>query len=203
MPLSPVQKGAIGQFAFLSTALATGGGEVEAYAPVADNERRDAEIRRHLRSTPGVTVQVKVAFRSTSYGRSRSKYLSIVFNVRDSRLVRDARFFYFFALYDLSELRLHDPCFLIPSDTFHKIGLDGRPRNGVHWFSLRASLDPHSRDKWSGFRVAPSELGSCLLKVVDETSLTVARRPLKSPPDAVWIGRSHRPSANRRRSRAA
>jgi hypothetical protein len=57
MPLSNVQKGAIGQFAFLSTALATGRGDVEAYVPVADNERRDAEIRRHLKSTPGITVR--------------------------------------------------------------------------------------------------------------------------------------------------
>jgi hypothetical protein len=46
VPLTFTQKGAIGQFAFLATALATGKGQVEAYAPVADNEERDAEIRR-------------------------------------------------------------------------------------------------------------------------------------------------------------
>jgi hypothetical protein len=203
MPLSNVQKGAIGQFAFLSTALATGGGEVEAYVPVADNERRDAEIRRHLKSTPGVTVQVKVAFRSMPHGRARTKYLRIVFSVRVGRLIHDARFLYFFAVYDESELRLHDPCFLIPSDIFHKIGRDGRPQNGVQWFSLEANLGPHSRDKWSRFRVSPNELGMRLLEVIDEAPLTAARGSVKLPTDSVWLWRSSRPTASRRRSRAA
>ncbi len=203
MPLSNVQKGAIGQFAFLSTALATGGGEVEAYVPVADNERRDAEIRHHLKSTPGVTVQVKVAFRSASYGRSRSKYLRIVFSVRVERLVHDARFLYFFAVYNAAELRLQDPCFLIPSEIFHKIGRDGRSRNGVQWFSLNANLDPHSSDKWSRFHVAPNELGLRLLEAIDEAPLTAVRRALKSPPDAVLLWRARRPTASRRRGKAA
>ena len=35
MPLSSVQKGAIGQFAFLATAMITGNGQVEAYTPAA------------------------------------------------------------------------------------------------------------------------------------------------------------------------
>jgi hypothetical protein len=203
MPLSNVQKGAIGQFAFLSTALATGGGEVEAYVPVADNERRDAEIRRHLKSTPGVTVQVKVAFRSMPHGQARTKYLRIVFNVRLHRLVHDARFMYFFAVYDASELRLHDPCFLIPSDIFHKIGRGGRPKNGVQWFALMANLDPKARDKWSRFKVAPNVLGKRLLEVIDEAPLTVARNSVKLPPDSVWLWRASRPVAGSRRDRAA
>jgi hypothetical protein len=44
--LSLVQKGAIGQFAFLATALVTGKGMVEVYTPAVDNEGRDAEIRK-------------------------------------------------------------------------------------------------------------------------------------------------------------
>src|SRR5712691_7878148 len=202
MPLSNVQKGAIGQFAFLSTALATGGGEVEAYVPVADNERRDAEIRRHLKSTPGVAVQVKVAFSATHYGGPRSQYLRIVFSVRTKRLESDARFLYFFAVYDLSELRLDDPCFLIPSDVFHKIGRDGRPGKGLLWLSITANLDPKSHDKWSRFRVAPRELGTRLLEVIDNAPLTAARRSLKLPPDSIWLGRARRRTVSGRRRRA-
>ena len=194
MPLSNVQKGAIGQFAFLSTALATGGGEVEAYAPVADNERRDAEIRRHLKSTPGVMVQVKVAFSASVYGGPRSKYLRIVFSVRASRLESDARFWYFFALYDTAELRLHDPCFLIASDAFHKIGRDGKPSKGLHWFSITANLDANSRDKWTRYRVAPKDLGKRLLAIVDNTTITASRRQVTLPPEGIWLSRARRGS---------
>jgi len=203
MPLSNVQKGAVGQFAFLSTALATGGGEVEAYVPVADDERRDAEIRRHMKSTPGVTVQVKVAFKLLPRRRSRSKYLKIGFNVRLKRLEADARFFYFFAYYDSTELRLADPCFLIPSDIFHKTGRDGRPKKGIQWFSILASLEPRSRDKWSRFRVAPKDLGARLLQVIDEAPLTAGRSAVELPADAVWLGRARRPTARSRRARAS
>jgi len=203
MALSNVQKGAVGQFAFLSTALATGGGGVEAYVPVADNERRDAEVRRHLKPTPGITLQVKVAFTASAYGGPRSKYLRIVFSVRDKRLETDARFWYFFALYEASQLRLHDPCFLIPSGVFHKIGRDGRPAKGLHWFSITANLEPHSRDKWSRFRVAPKDLGKRLLEVIDEVPLTSSRKSLKLPPDAIWLARARRSTPVALRHRAA
>ncbi len=196
MALSNVQKGAIGQFTFLSTALATGGGEVEAYVPVADNERRDAEIRHHLKSTPGITVQVKVAFAPSARKRSRSKYLKIDFNIREDRLESDARFIYFFALYEPPELRFADPCFLIPSEIFHKLGREGRAANGLLWFSMLASLDSNSRDKWSRFRVSPKDLGRRLLEVIDEAPLTASRRAAKLPPDAILLVRA-RPAKRR------
>src|SRR5256885_16357475 len=62
MALSSVQKGAIGQYAFLAAALVTGNGLLEIYIPSADNEGRDAEIRKHLKRTPGIGIQIKVAF---------------------------------------------------------------------------------------------------------------------------------------------
>jgi hypothetical protein len=77
MPLSSVQKGAIGQFAFLATAMITGNGQTEAYTPAADNEGRDAKIRRHLKSSPGIGIQIKVTFFTTDEGRSPGPYLTV------------------------------------------------------------------------------------------------------------------------------
>src|SRR5437660_2322900 len=71
MPLSAIQKGAIGQFTFLAIALVTGEGEVEIYTPAIDNEGRDAEVRRHLSRSLGIAIQVKVAFRTVTIGRTR------------------------------------------------------------------------------------------------------------------------------------
>jgi hypothetical protein len=202
MSLSNVQKGAIGQFAFLMTALATGRGKVEAYVPVADNERRDAEVRRHLASLPGIMIQIKVAFAATFYGAAGKKYLRIVFSVRDKRLESDARFWYFFGLFDAVKLGLHDPCFLIPSEVFHKIGRDGRPSKGLHWFSITGSLEPGAHDKWTPFRVAPRDLGKRLLEVVDDLPLTAAGKDLSFPAGTIWLGRSNA-RARRQAKRAA
>ena len=169
MPLSSVQKGAIGQFTFLATALATGGGDVEVYAPVADNEGRDAEVRRHLKSVPGISVQVKTTLSISKYGGSRSEYLKILVSIRKGRVQRDPRLWYFFAVYDAEELRFYGPVYVVPADVFHKIGRDGKPNKGLQWFAITANLGPKSRDKWSRYRVAPKDLGRRLLSIVDET----------------------------------
>src|SRR2546422_9467282 len=109
MPLSSVQKGAIGQYAFLSTAMATANGQLEAYVPAADNEGRDAEIRRHLRSLPGIGIQIKVTFFTAVEGRAHGPYLTIRFAVAKKHVHADARLWYFFGFYDLKDLRLADP----------------------------------------------------------------------------------------------
>jgi hypothetical protein len=144
-----------------------------------------------------------VAFRVSSYGGPHGKYLKIVFSVRDTRLEGDARFVYFFAVFDVSELRLHDPCFLIPSDVFHKIGRSGRPSKGLHWFSITASLEANSQDKWSRFRVPRAALGSRLLEIIDDAPLSASRQSPTLPPGSVWLGRSSQRIVGRRTARAA
>ena len=107
MALSTSQKGAIGQFAFLATAMATGKGEVEVYAPSADNEGRDAEVRRHLKSAAAIGIQIKVAFATVLSGGS-ARYLGLRFGIAESRIQNDPRLWYFFAYYDPHQLRF-DP----------------------------------------------------------------------------------------------
>jgi hypothetical protein len=190
MPLSSVQKGAIGQFAFLATAMITGNGQVEAYTPAADNEGRDAEIRRHLKSSPGIGIQVKVTFFAIKEGRARGPYLTIRFAVAKKHLHADARLWYFLAFYDPKELRLQGPVFLIPSTVFHRMAGRGVSKGQV-WFSMTASLAPTSRDRWSPFRVAPKDLGRRLLEIVDKTGLMAVSSALPHlPTDSVLVGRA-------------
>lgn len=196
MPLSSVQKGAIGQFAFLATAMMTGNGQIEAYTPAADNEGRDAEIRRHLKSSPGIGIQVKVTFFAIPEGRARGPYLTIRFDIAKKHLEADLRLWYFFAFYDPKQLRFQGPVFLIPSKVFHKMALSGVTKGKV-WFSMTASLALTSHDRWSPFRVAPKELGKRLLEIVDKTGLMASSVQAHLPADSVLVGRA-KPRAARR-----
>jgi hypothetical protein len=200
MPLSLTQKGAIGQFAFLVTALATGKGQVEIYSPSADNEGRDAEVRRHLKPAPAISIQIKVAFsRVISDGR---RYLWLRFALLENRIQNDPRLWYFFAFFDGGELRLHDPVFLIPSHVLHKMGRRGKQGKRI-WSEVLASLEPASHDRWSPYRVARADLGKRLLEIIDKAPLTASSRSMKLPSDSVWLGRARRPIASSKRDRAA
>ena len=190
MPLSTTQKGAIGQYGFLATALSTGNGEVEVYSPAADNEGRDAEVRRHLKPALAVGIQEKVSFETFHSGtRSRAMYIGSRFSIAEERLQTDPRLWYFFALWGSNELRLHDPCFLVPAHVFHVMGRTGK-RNGRIYFLMMASLSPDSHDRWSPFRVAPKDLGPGLLEIVDKTGLMANRLLPHLPAGAVLLGRA-------------
>ncbi len=201
MPLSAIQKGVIGQFAFLATALVTGRGQVEVYTPAADNEGRDAEVRRHLKRAAGVGIQVKVAFGLSKAGGRRT-YLAFSFSIPKKRVRDDPRLWYFLALYDMRQLRLQDPVFLIPSAVLHKLARSGKTNRGVH-FEVLANLSPTSRDQWSPYRIALRDLGKRLLEIIDEAPLTASSRRLKLPPDSVMLGRARGRSASAKRDRAA
>jgi hypothetical protein len=202
VPLSKVQIGAIGQLAFLAAALASGEGEIEAYTPAVDNEGRDAEIRRHLKSTPGISIQVKTSLLTETLGRVNGNYLSIRFSTLETRVQNDPRLRYFFAYYEKRELRLHDPSFLVPSQVFHRMGLAGEEGGRVR-FNLLASLAPQSHDRWSRYRVPPTGLGKRLLEIIDDVPLSASSRALRMPPDSVLLGRAKRPMARKTRNQAA
>jgi hypothetical protein len=190
VPLSTTQKGAIGQFAFLATALATGKGELEVYSPAADNEGRDAEVRRHLKPALAIGIQEKVTFDTFNNGTgSRASYIGSRFTIVEERVQNDPRLWYFFALWGTDELRLHDPCFLVPAHVFHVMGRTGK-RDGRIEFVMMANLSPNSRDRWSPFRVAPKDLGPRLLEIVDKTGLTATRLLPHLPADAMLVGRA-------------
>ena len=192
MPLSRVQKGAVGQFEFLVTALVTGKGQVEVYTPAIDNEGRDAEIRRHLKPAAAVGIQVKITFSLRSNGY-RAKYLLLRFALPANRVQNDSRLWYLLAAYDGPHLRWHDPLFLVPAKIFHKLARRQLWKGRIR-FSFSASMEPGSRDEWSPYRVAPKDLGNRLLEIIDEAPLTASRDALKLPADSVLLGRARRRS---------
>ena len=190
MPLSTTQKGAIGQFAFLATALSTGKGELEVYSPAADNEGRDAEVRRHLKSTLAIGIQEKVTFETFKSGTGgRARYIGSRFSIVEERIQDDPRLWYFFALWGSEELRLHDPCFLVPAHVFHVMGRTTKIDGRIH-FLFMASLSPDSHDHWSPFRVAPKDLGPRLLEIVDKTGLMATSLLPRMPSDAMLASRA-------------
>jgi len=193
MPLSSAQKGAVGQFAFLEAALVTGNGQVEVYTPAADNEGRDAEVRRHLKRTPGIGIQVKVAFRTVKITHTnKQEYLEIRFTLPKDRIQNDPRLWYFLAVYDPRQLKFRDPVFVVPSRIFHSWARNGTWRGRPN-FEMVASLGPASHDRWAPYRVALSDLGKRLLEIVDEMALTASAVLPQVPVDGVWLGRvAHR-----------
>jgi len=202
MSLSNAQKGAIGQFEFLATALTTGNGQVEVYTPAADNEGRDAEVRRHLRRTAAIGIQIKVSFVTVAGGHGlRQRYLVIRFDLRVDRVVSDLRLWYFFAHYDRRALGFQNPCYLVRSDVFYKLARRRKIGNRI-WFTLEANLGPHSRDRYSQYRVAPLDLGGRLLEIIDDAGLTAGAGSVALPPGAMVLGRARRPIAQKR-ARAA
>jgi hypothetical protein len=198
MSLSTSQKGAIGQFTFLANVLTTGNGEVEVYAPVADNEGRDAQVRRHLKSTPGISIQVKVTVSASRQRGTGSEYLNIHFSTLKDRVQKDPRLWYFFATYDRKQLRFHDPVFLVPAPVFHRIGRQGKPTMGRVWFAMKANLGPKSRDRWTPYRLAQKDLGKRLLAILDEATLTGVAKVVTLSPDAMWLSRARRPALKAR-----
>jgi hypothetical protein len=203
MPLSAIQKGAIGQFAFLATALATGRGQVEVYTPAADNEGRDAEVRRHLKRAAGIGIQIKVAFGLHHVTGHRGRtYLELRFVIPEKRVRNDARLWYFLAVYDLRELRLHDPVFLVPSAVLYRLAPRSKSKRGVV-FAIRANLIPESHDRLSPYRVALKDLGKRLLEIIDDASLTAKVGTVPLPEGAIVIGRAKRRAARANRNRIA
>jgi len=190
VPLSSSQKGAIGQFAFLATALATGKGQVEVYSPVADNEGRDADVRRHLKRTPAISIQEKVTFSTVTCGTGgRAPYLGHRFSIAANRVQNDPRLWYFFAYYDETQLRFYDPVFLVPAHVFHTMGRTAKVKGRIY-FLMMANLSPSSHDRWSPFRVAPKDLGPRLLDIIDKTRLMSSSVPPHLPADAMLLARA-------------
>jgi len=203
MPLSAIQKGAIGQFAFLETALVTGRGQVEIYTPAADNEGRDAEVRRHLKRGAAIGIQIKVAFgvRRVVKG-GRPTYLSLRFAIPEKRVRNDPSLWYFLAVYDPDQLQFVEPVFLVQAAILHRKARSGKSRRGIR-FAIEANLIPRSQDQWSPYRVVLKDLGKRLLEIIDDVSLTTEVGTIPLPEGAIVIGRARRSAARPNRNRIA
>jgi hypothetical protein len=162
--ISSVQQGLIAQYEFVKFLIMGSRGLIEIAAPMSDDERRDYEIRIRISSSVILAVQVKSSMQLHRMSLN-VRYLNILFNVRAERLVSSPFFYYFFAYLDPKLMRLADPTFLIPSADFHEMAAP-RKRNGVWQFTMAASMEDMSRDKWHPYRVNTADLGQRVLTVI-------------------------------------
>jgi len=198
--LSNVQKGAIGQYAFLAVAMATGKGQLEAYVPAADNEGRDAEVRRHLSRLGGIGIQIKVAFKT--WRKPGRHYLEITIGVEQTRVQNDPRLWFLIGYYDVGCLGLHDPVCVVPASVLHML-VRRHIRSRQKTVTFHVSLDPDARDEFSLYRVPLKDLGKRLLEIVDAQKLAPAAHFKAFPADTILVGRRARQRTPKRLRPAA
>ncbi len=189
MSLSSIQQGLIVQFEFAKYLMLGSRGLIELNPPLTDDDRRDYEI--HVRGLFGFALAMQI--KSSMHLHRMSKgvdYLNILFDVAAERLISSPYFYYFFAYLDPKLMRLADPVFLIPSAAFHELAAP-RKRNGVWQFTMAASMELQTRDKWHEFRSTTTELGQQMLAVVRSLSGSKAEisPELLALPDLYWIRR--------------
>ncbi len=169
--LSPQQIGKIGERLFYKLLILGSRGKLEAFMPVADEERRDFEVHIKGEYLPILALQVKCHTRLW-YGKWRKfARLSISFRILEGNIRTNKLFWYVFASLDVHSMGFRDPVFIIPSAEVHKHArIPGRPRGQQVAYSFVASLDPHARDKWSRYQVAASDVGERVLQIIRESS---------------------------------
>ncbi len=148
------------------------GGKLEAYVPVADEERRDFEVHIKGEYRPILAIQVKCHTRLW-YGRGKKlARLAISFRLLKERIRTDNLFWYFFACLDVDAMAFRDPAFIIPSAEVHKRArIRGGPYGKQAAFSFVANMAPHSRDQWSRYRVPATDVGNRLLQILRNASI--------------------------------
>ena len=164
--ISSIQQGLIAQYEFVKYVILGSHGLIQIAAPMTDDERRDYEVRLLSKLGIELAVQVKSAMQLHRMSRD-ARYLYILFDVAPERLVSSPFYYYFFGYLDPKLMRIIDPAFLIPSADFHRLAAP-RMRNGVWQFTMAASMDAKSRDKWHPYRVGTLDLGTRLLQILRE-----------------------------------
>ena len=98
------------------------------------------------------------------------------FTVRAVHVVNDPSFWYFFACLDLKTMRFVDPTFLVPSHIVHQQASPAK--TGEFWeFTVQASMELGSTDRWVPYRVNTIDLG--------KKALAIMRRPRRVIPSSL------------------
>ena len=185
--ISSVQQGLIVEFEYGKFTMMGSGGLVEFARAMTDDERRDYEI--HIRGEYGMGFAVQVKSAMSLHKMSKNvRYLNIFFDVAKERLVNSPFFWYILAYLDPELMGLADPTFMVPSEDFHRLAAPIL-RNGVWRFSMAASMEPKSRDRWNRFRVPTLELGQRVLQIGHDLKKSGARFPseLLAMPEALLL----------------
>ena len=186
--VTSVQQGLIAQQEFAKLLMMGSRGKIEVAAPLSDDERRDYEIHVRGQYGFGLAIQVKSTMQLAMHRRMR--ILRSSFPVRETALVNDPYYWYFFACLDPKLMRFADPVFLVPSREVHEHGWPER-RGAFWWIQFVASMEPESKDQWQRFRVDTLDLGSHALKIMRDLKRnrrrSVQAAELPSIPDVLWV----------------
>jgi hypothetical protein len=184
--ISTVQQGLITEAEFAKIVILTTNGQLVPERPLADDERRDFDIRmrRHFREYLG--IQAKSSLTLRRHGRAR--VLRIDFR-RKPPMDSDPDYWYFLAHFDVHAMAFSDPVFLVPSTFLHKYGRDGKRRGAIQ-FQFKASMEPNSRDRWAPYRLSPHELGPRIRDLLQSQRAmrgTQAAPGLPGAPNIWWV----------------
>lgn len=168
--LSPQQIGKVGERLFYKLLILGSGGKLEAYMPVADEERRDFEVHIKGKYRPILAIQVKCAARLWYDKRKGLARLTIGFQVLEGNIRTDRLFWYFFACLDLDGMGFMDPVFIVPSAVIHKYARLGRLRGKQVDFDFVANMARRSRDRWSPYQVPALDVGKRVLQILRDSS---------------------------------
>jgi len=163
MRISSVQQGLIAEYEFAKFLMVGSGGKIELARPVSDDEARDYEI--HIRGKYGMGFACQVKSAMSLHKMSKNvRSINIFFDIAVERLVNSPFYWYFVAYLDPKSMGLADPTFLIPSEEFHRLAAPIQ-RGGMWRFSMAASMEAKSRDRWNPYRVGTLELGERVLEI--------------------------------------
>ena len=162
--ISLVQQGVIAQNEFAKLLMMGSRGLIELAAPLTDEERRDFEIHIHGSYGSALAVQVKSVTELARLSKN-VRGLHCQFTVRAARVVNDPSFWYFFACLDRQTMRFVDPTFMVPSNIVHQ---QASPvKTGGFWeFTVQASMELGSNDRWTPYRVNTLDLGKKALAIM-------------------------------------
>lgn len=174
--LSNQQIGKVGERLFYKLVILGSGGKLEAYMPVADEERRDFEVHIKGEYRPILAIQVKCATRLWCKSANALPHLIISLRVPESSIRTDKLFWYFFAHLDVTGMGFSDPAFIVPSAEVHKHARIQGPLYGK-WvvFDFVANMTPESRDRWLPYRIRTTDVGKRLLQILRDPSTDSAK----------------------------
>ena len=186
MAISTVQQGLITEAEFVKIVILGTNGELVPERPLADDERRDFDIRmrRHFREYLGLQLKSSRTLRR----HGRAWMLQINFR-RKPPMDSNPDYWYFLAHFDVEAMAFSDPVFLVPSAYLHRYARHGT-RGGAMLFQFKASMEPESGDRWARFRLSRDQLGPRIVEMLEDRAAKRRSNRLPALPEApgtLWL----------------
>ncbi|MDQ6883577.1 MAG: hypothetical protein M3077_04955 [Candidatus Dormibacteraeota bacterium] len=187
MAISTVQQGVITEAEFVKIVILGTNGLLVPERPLADDERRDFDIRLRRHFLEYLGLQIKTSRTLRRHGRAR--VLQINFR-RKPPMDSNPNYWYFLGHFDVKAMTYSDPVFLVPSAFLHKYARHGKRRGAVQ-FQFKASMEPTSRDRWAQFRLTRAELGPRILELLEAhraSGSSTGATELFDAAGILWVG---------------